>query len=140
MGLLQTLYPAEPVRQAIARLDELRPLFEGDGAHLGRLAFSDVRKTIRTAFLNDPDDVRRMTQNPYYNPRIACLRAIATVARHDLISGPEHLFYDRLAMLGDGKRTVYSIASAELVKEGALTAEDRLRFCRQLDEDIREAG
>jgi hypothetical protein len=43
-------------------------------------------------------------------------------------------------MLGDGKRTVYSIAVAELVKEGALTAEDRLRFCRELDEDIREAG
>jgi hypothetical protein len=76
MGLLQKLYPAEPVRQAIARLDELRPLFEGDGAHLGRLAFNDVRKTIRTAFLNDPDDVRRMTQNPGYNPRIACLRAL----------------------------------------------------------------
>jgi hypothetical protein len=67
-------------------------------------------------------------------------QGLATVARHDLISGREHLFHDRLAMLGDGKRTVYSIAVAELVKEGALTAEDRLRFCRELDEDIREAG
>jgi hypothetical protein len=140
MGLLQKLYLAEPVRQAIARLDELRPLFEGDGAHLGRLAFDDVRKTIRRAFLNDPDDVRRMTQNPGYNPRIACLRAIATVARQDLISGGEHLFHDRLAMLGDGKKAIYSIALAELVKEGALAAEDRIRLCRDLDEDIREAG
>jgi hypothetical protein len=52
-------------------------------------------------------------------------------ARHDLISGRKHPLCDRLAMLEDGKRAVYSIALAEPVKEGALTSEDRIKFCRK---------
>src|SRR5262249_44493437 len=104
------------------------------------LAFDDVRNAIRRTFLNDPDGVCRVAQKPGYNPRIACLRAIATTCRHDLVSGREHLMFGRLTMQGDGKRTIYSIALAELVGVGALTDEDRIRTCQELDEAIREAG
>ena len=111
-------------------------LFESNSKHFGWLAFDDIRNTARTAFLNDPDGVCRVAQKPGYDPKIACLRSVATVARHDLVSGREHLDYNRLTMQGDGKRAIYRIALAELVKVGALTAEDRIRCCRELDEDI----
>jgi hypothetical protein len=142
MKLLQRLFPPKPVRQAIACLDELRPLFEH--SPFVSLGFDSIRNAARTAFLRDPDKVCRHAQEPGY-PRIACLRAIATIARHDLLSGREHIaagFYKHspLSMEGSGKRAVYSIALAELVKLGALTAEDREKFCRELDEDIREIG
>jgi hypothetical protein len=137
IGLLQRLFPAEPVRQAIACLDDLRPIFESGWAPFG---WDDIRNTARTTFLEDPDGVRRVAQKPGYDPRIACLRAVATVARRDLVSGSESLFPGRLTMQGDGKRAIYRIALAELVKVGALTAEDRIRCCRELDEDIREVG
>jgi hypothetical protein len=135
MKLLKRIFPAKPVKQAIACLDELRPLFESNGAHFGWLAFDDIRNTVRTAFLNDPDAVCRVAQKPDYDPRIACLRSVATVARHDLVSGREHLFHDRLTMQGQGKRAIYRIALTELVRLGALTAEAQTKGCQELDED-----
>jgi hypothetical protein len=136
MNLLRRLFPPKPVRQAIACLDELQPLFKDNWA------FDDVGNEARAYFLKHPDAVCRHAQDPAF-PKDTCLHALAAIARRDLLSGEAHPtagFHKNppLSIEGSHKMAFYRLVGAELAKLGTITVEDAERGYRELREELSE--
>ena len=137
MNVLRRLFPCKEVRQTLAALDGLQPLFNQGWASAG---FDALRRRLRSRIAENPEAVKEELAANGNQPRIACLMAVAVIAREDLICGRNHVYRGRLSLVGTGKRTVYNIAMAELEKAGVCTPEVRRQRARELEQDIQEVG
>jgi hypothetical protein len=143
MKLWNRLFPSEAVKQGLAALDELRPLFRGPlGTELAgpELAFDGVRQRLKKHFIEHPEYLQEAIQKQGVSPRNTCLIAIANITGDDLTSGWDHIYRGMLGMVGQSKRSIYNIAMEELEKAGVCTAEERRMDALELRKAIREIG
>jgi hypothetical protein len=144
MKVLERLFPSKSVKELIACLDELQPLFvERQGRDFAWLVFEDIRNRAKAYFLEKSDKLAKAVRAPDYNPRVACLKVFVALARDDLATGrvnEDYIYRGTLSMHGEGKRTVFDIAMAELEKAGICTPEVRRMRSVELDDNIKENG
>ena len=130
------LFRAKHVKEALAALDELHPLFQE--SFFPDLGFDSIKQQLKIFIIENPDKVRKALEAN--GARNACLMGIVKIAREDLASGQDHLYRGVLSIVGDGKKTAFHIAMRELEKAGVCTAEVRQLRSKELEEDIREVG
>ena len=129
------LFRGKHVKEALAALDELHPLFQQ--SFFTDLGFDSIKHQLKRYTIENPDKVRKAIEAN--NARNACLMGIVTIARTDLASGRDHIWRGMLSMEGQGKKAAYHIAMRELEKAGVWYRRSS-SVAEELEEDIREVG
>jgi hypothetical protein len=138
--LLPSLFPNDTVKELIAELDKLGPLF-GEGKDLtGSVGYSHIKVQVKEHFIKHQKEWAEFVKEEKQQPREVCLFAMVNTARDDLAYGHDHIYRGVLSMIGEGKFKVWTIASNELVKMGKLTNEKYDKVLKDVKQEIREVG